>query len=58
MAKEKKIALITGANKGLGLEMARQLGKEGVTIVLAARDNQKGKRRQQSSAMKAWMYTF
>lgn len=42
MAKEKKIALITGANKGLGLEMARQLGKEGVTIVLAARDNQKG----------------
>ena len=40
--KGKKIALITGANKGLGLEMARQLGKEGVTIVLAARDNQKG----------------
>jgi NAD(P)-dependent dehydrogenase (short-subunit alcohol dehydrogenase family) len=42
MANSKKIALITGANKGLGLEMARQLGKWGVTVVLAARDPQKG----------------
>jgi len=42
MANSKKIALITGANKGLGLEMARQLGKAGVTVVLAARDPQKG----------------
>jgi len=38
----KKIALITGANKGLGFEMARQLGKAGVTVVLAARDAEKG----------------
>ena len=37
-----KIALITGANKGLGLEMARQLGKQGITILLAARDLAKG----------------
>jgi NAD(P)-dependent dehydrogenase (short-subunit alcohol dehydrogenase family) len=42
MANEKRIALITGANKGLGLEMARQLGRAGVTVVLAARDPQKG----------------
>jgi NAD(P)-dependent dehydrogenase (short-subunit alcohol dehydrogenase family) len=42
MANEKKIALITGANKGLGFEMARQLGQSGVTVVLAARDPQKG----------------
>ncbi|HEY7306483.1 MAG TPA: SDR family oxidoreductase [Bryobacteraceae bacterium] len=42
MAHTKKIALVTGANKGLGLEMARQLGQEGVTVVLAARDPQKG----------------
>jgi NAD(P)-dependent dehydrogenase (short-subunit alcohol dehydrogenase family) len=42
MANTKKIALITGANKGLGLEMARQLGRAGVTVVLAARDPQKG----------------
>jgi len=42
MANAKKIALITGANKGLGLEMGRQLGQAGVTVVLAARDPQKG----------------
>jgi NAD(P)-dependent dehydrogenase (short-subunit alcohol dehydrogenase family) len=37
-----KVALITGANKGIGLETARQLGKLGVTIVLGARDLAKG----------------
>jgi len=42
MATANKVALITGANKGLGFEMARQLGKAGVTVVLAARDPQKG----------------
>jgi NAD(P)-dependent dehydrogenase (short-subunit alcohol dehydrogenase family) len=33
-----KIALITGANKGTGYELARQLGKEGVTVLIAARN--------------------
>jgi NAD(P)-dependent dehydrogenase (short-subunit alcohol dehydrogenase family) len=42
MANAKKIALITGANKGLGLEMARQLGQAGVKVLLAARDPRKG----------------
>ena len=42
MANAKKVALITGANKGLGLEMARQLGKAGVTVIVAARDPKKG----------------
>ena len=37
----KKIALITGANKGIGLETARQLGKQGITILLGARDEAK-----------------
>ena len=31
---EKKVALITGANKGLGLETARQLGKLGYTVLI------------------------
>jgi NAD(P)-dependent dehydrogenase (short-subunit alcohol dehydrogenase family) len=42
MASSKKIALITGANRGLGFEMARQLGLAGVKVLLAARDPKKG----------------
>jgi NAD(P)-dependent dehydrogenase (short-subunit alcohol dehydrogenase family) len=36
-ANNKKVALVTGANRGLGLETARQLGKNGITVVVAAR---------------------
>ncbi|MDB5305158.1 MAG: family oxidoreductase, partial [Phycisphaerales bacterium] len=32
------VALITGGNKGLGLEIARQLGKQGVRVVIGSRD--------------------
>ena len=32
-----KVALITGANRGIGLETARQLGEQGVTVLVAAR---------------------
>jgi NAD(P)-dependent dehydrogenase (short-subunit alcohol dehydrogenase family) len=38
-----KIALVTGANKGIGFETARQLAKSGgVHVLLAARDRAKG----------------
>ncbi len=39
---QKTVALITGANKGLGLEIARQLGQKGWVVVLGARDEAKG----------------
>jgi NAD(P)-dependent dehydrogenase (short-subunit alcohol dehydrogenase family) len=38
----RKVALITGANRGLGLETARQLGKLDITILVGARDLAKG----------------
>jgi len=42
MSEQKKIALITGANKGIGLETGRQLGKLGITVLIGARDVAKG----------------
>ncbi len=39
-----KTAIVTGANRGLGLEIARQLVKEGVRVVMGSRDPAKGER--------------
>jgi NAD(P)-dependent dehydrogenase (short-subunit alcohol dehydrogenase family) len=41
-ATQDKIAFITGANRGIGLETARGLGEQGVTVLLGARDAAKG----------------
>ena len=42
MSEVKKVALITGANRGLGLETARQLGKLDITVLISARELAKG----------------
>jgi NAD(P)-dependent dehydrogenase (short-subunit alcohol dehydrogenase family) len=36
------IALVTGANKGIGLETARQFGARGFTVLAGARDEERG----------------
>jgi len=36
---EPRVALVTGANRGLGLETSRQLLAKGLTVVLAGRDD-------------------
>jgi NAD(P)-dependent dehydrogenase (short-subunit alcohol dehydrogenase family) len=38
-----QIALITGANKGIGFETARQLGSRGMTVLVGARDEERGR---------------
>jgi NAD(P)-dependent dehydrogenase (short-subunit alcohol dehydrogenase family) len=37
-----RIALVTGANKGIGFEVARQLAREGFHVFLGARDEKAG----------------
>jgi len=38
-----KIAVVTGANRGIGLEICRQLAKKGIKVILTARNEEKGK---------------
>jgi NAD(P)-dependent dehydrogenase (short-subunit alcohol dehydrogenase family) len=45
-----KIALITGANKGIGFEIARQLGEAGNVVLVGARDEVRGKQAADSLA--------
>ena len=39
-----RTALVTGANRGIGLEVCRQLGAKGLRIILTARDPSRGGR--------------
>jgi NAD(P)-dependent dehydrogenase (short-subunit alcohol dehydrogenase family) len=38
----RKAAFIPGANKGIGFETARELGKLGLAIVISSRDEARG----------------
>jgi NAD(P)-dependent dehydrogenase (short-subunit alcohol dehydrogenase family) len=42
MSAVRKVALITGANKGIGFETARQLGQQGTTVFIGVRDLARG----------------
>lgn len=38
-----QVALVTGGNRGIGLEVSRQLAKKGLKVILTSRDAHKGK---------------
>jgi NAD(P)-dependent dehydrogenase (short-subunit alcohol dehydrogenase family) len=39
---DKQVAVITGGNKGIGFEVARQLGRKGYAVVIGCRDTGRG----------------
>jgi len=40
---KQRVAVVTGANKGIGLEIARQLARNGIRVYLGARDEARGR---------------
>ena len=51
-------ALVTGANKGIGLEVARQLGSKGFHVFLGARNSENGQKATQALRKTGAMATF
>lgn len=43
MLKSDRVAVVTGANRGLGLETCRQLAQQGINVVLTSRSVDKGR---------------
>lgn len=43
LAADQRVALITGANRGIGLEIARQLAGRGFHVIIGARDDSSGR---------------
>jgi NAD(P)-dependent dehydrogenase (short-subunit alcohol dehydrogenase family) len=56
--KTQRIVLITGANRGIGLETARQLAGRGFHVVIAARDEQGGRSAVEAVASDGHTATF
>ena len=43
MAENGSVALVSGGNRGIGLEIVRQLAERGITTILGSRDEEKGR---------------
>lgn len=44
MSAEKRIAVVTGGNRGIGFETCRQLGRKDLRVILTARNSEAGKK--------------
>lgn len=43
---DKRLAVVTGSNKGIGFEVCRQLARKGLRVVLTSRDEARGRKAQ------------
>ncbi|MEJ7842062.1 MAG: SDR family oxidoreductase [Rubrobacter sp.] len=43
MAENGRVALVSGGNRGIGLEVCRQLAEGGLTVILGSRDEERGR---------------
>ena len=61
MATQGKVAFITGANKGIGLETARGLGQLGIAVVIGSRiieEIEAGPADQAATRASRWLATI
>jgi len=43
MAENGRVALVSGGNRGIGLEVCRRLAEEGLAVILGSRDEERGR---------------
>jgi NAD(P)-dependent dehydrogenase (short-subunit alcohol dehydrogenase family) len=43
MTENGRVALVSGGNRGIGLEVCRQLAEQGTTVVMGSRDGEQGR---------------
>jgi NAD(P)-dependent dehydrogenase (short-subunit alcohol dehydrogenase family) len=58
MTTEQRIALVTGANKGIGRHIARQLAQAGLLVFVGSRDHARGQDASTSLREKGCRYGF